>query len=133
VSPNTAIFIDNTTLPGISEANFMRDFACCGQTLPTLSELLQRYEEAHAQQAPQSSRAASSASVSKSGEEDLLVTVPQRDTCTQQTPQSTRTASSAAKLMLGEEHKPLGCPVIGCEKAYKNQNGLKYVPQKLVG
>ncbi|VBB71804.1 Putative protein of unknown function [Podospora comata] len=25
-----------------------------------------------------------------------------------------------------EEHKPFKCPVIGCEKAYKNQNGLKY-------
>ncbi|ESZ98760.1 hypothetical protein SBOR_0866 [Sclerotinia borealis F-4128] len=29
-------------------------------------------------------------------------------------------------LMMGEEHKPFRCPVIGCEKAYKNQNGLKY-------
>lgn len=28
---------------------------------------------------------------------------------------------------MGEEHKPFKCPVIGCEKAYKNQNGLKYV------
>ena len=27
--------------------------------------------------------------------------------------------------MVGEEHKPFKCPVIGCEKAYKNQNGLK--------
>jgi transcription factor SFP1 len=26
-----------------------------------------------------------------------------------------------------EEHKPYKCPVIGCEKAYKNQNGLKWV------
>ena len=24
-----------------------------------------------------------------------------------------------------EEDKPFKCPVIGCEKAYKNQNGLK--------
>lgn len=31
----------------------------------------------------------------------------------------------AAAMMLGEEHKPFRCPVIGCEKAYKNQNGLK--------
>lgn len=30
----------------------------------------------------------------------------------------------AAALMM-EEHKPFRCPVIGCEKAYKNQNGLK--------
>lgn len=28
-------------------------------------------------------------------------------------------------LMVPEEHKPFKCPVIGCEKAYKNQNGLK--------
>lgn len=33
---------------------------------------------------------------------------------------------SAAMMMAGEEHKPFRCPVIGCEKAYKNQNGLKY-------
>ncbi|EKG18163.1 Zinc finger C2H2-type protein [Macrophomina phaseolina MS6] len=29
----------------------------------------------------------------------------------------------------GEEIKPFKCPVIGCEKAYKNQNGLKYHKQ----
>jgi transcription factor SFP1 len=40
------------------EANFMRDFACCGQTLPTLHDLLQHYEESHAQQTPQSLRTA---------------------------------------------------------------------------
>lgn len=28
-------------------------------------------------------------------------------------------------MMMSEEHKPYKCPVIGCEKAYKNQNGLK--------
>lgn len=31
-----------------------------------------------------------------------------------------------APLAMQEEHKPFKCPVIGCEKAYKNQNGLKY-------
>ncbi|KLJ08779.1 hypothetical protein EMPG_15778 [Blastomyces silverae] len=35
------------------EANFMRDFACCGVTLPSLHDLLQHYEEAHAQKSPQ--------------------------------------------------------------------------------
>jgi transcription factor SFP1 len=29
-------------------------------------------------------------------------------------------------MMPNEEPKPFRCPVIGCEKAYKNQNGLKY-------
>lgn len=33
---------------------------------------------------------------------------------------------SLAPLAIQEEHKPFKCPVIGCEKAYKNQNGLKY-------
>lgn len=31
------------------EANFMRDFSCCGLTLPSLHDLLQHYEEAHAE------------------------------------------------------------------------------------
>ncbi|KAK2877247.1 hypothetical protein FQN49_001303 [Arthroderma sp. PD_2] len=35
------------------EANFMRDFSCCGITLPSLHDLLQHYEEAHAQRSPQ--------------------------------------------------------------------------------
>lgn len=30
------------------------------------------------------------------------------------------------EMMMPEENKPYKCPVIGCEKAYKNQNGLKY-------
>ena len=34
------------------EANFMKDFSCCGLTLPTLHDLLQHYEEAHAQKEP---------------------------------------------------------------------------------
>ena len=31
-------------------------------------------------------------------------------------------------MITGEEHKPIRCPVIVWEKAYKNQNGLRYVP-----
>lgn len=34
----------------------MRDFSCCGLTLPSLHELLQHYEEHHAQQMPSSSQ-----------------------------------------------------------------------------
>jgi transcription factor SFP1 len=30
------------------------------------------------------------------------------------------------QCFLPEENKPFKCPVIGCEKAYKNMNGLKY-------
>lgn len=32
-------------------------------------------------------------------------------------------------VMDHEEHKPFKCPVIGCDKTYKNQNGLKYHKQ----
>jgi transcription factor SFP1 len=35
-------------------------------------------------------------------------------------------ADTVTGLAQGEEPKPFRCPVIGCEKAYKNQNGLKY-------
>ena len=34
--------------------------------------------------------------------------------------------SDTVNVPNGEEPKPFRCPVIGCEKAYKNQNGLKY-------
>lgn len=44
-------FHSSSYLPKL-EANFMRDFSCCGLTLPTLHELLQHYEEHHAQQMP---------------------------------------------------------------------------------
>ncbi len=46
-------FHSSSYLPKL-EANFMRDFSCCGLTLPTLHELLQHYEEHHAQQMPPS-------------------------------------------------------------------------------
>jgi transcription factor SFP1 len=37
--------------------------------------------------------------------------------------------SNTSGFTFQEEHKPFRCPVIGCEKAYKNQNGLKYHKQ----
>lgn len=39
--------------------------------------------------------------------------------------QAHRLASGIGK-MPGEEERPFKCPVIGCEKAYKNANGLRY-------
>jgi transcription factor SFP1 len=53
-------FHSSSYLPKL-EANFMKDFACCGQVLPTLHDLLQHYEEAHAQQTPQSLRTTTAA------------------------------------------------------------------------
>ena len=34
------------------DASFMKDFRCCGLTVPTLDELLEHYEKAHSQTAP---------------------------------------------------------------------------------
>ncbi|KAL9610598.1 MAG: hypothetical protein Q9167_004700 [Letrouitia subvulpina] len=41
-------FHSSSYLPKL-EANFMKDFSCCGLTLPSLHDLLQHYEERHAQ------------------------------------------------------------------------------------
>ncbi len=41
-------FHSSSYLPKM-EASFMRDFSCCGLILPSLHELLQHYEEQHAQ------------------------------------------------------------------------------------
>ena len=42
----TPSYHSSSYLPKL-EANFMRDFSCCGLTLPSLHELLQHYEENH--------------------------------------------------------------------------------------
>jgi transcription factor SFP1 len=47
----------------------MRDFSCCGMTLPTLHDLLQHYEESHAQQTPQSMRTGSSTQQGKESQQ----------------------------------------------------------------
>ncbi|KAI9794058.1 MAG: Transcriptional regulator of ribosomal biogenesis proteins [Peltula sp. TS41687] len=36
------------------------------------------------------------------------------------------TTDNSNGTFITDEQKPFKCPVIGCEKAYKNQNGLKY-------
>jgi transcription factor SFP1 len=40
-------------------------------------------------------------------------------------PQQALLLSQMNSIIMPEENKPFKCPVIGCEKAYKNQNGLK--------
>jgi len=133
------------------EASFMRDFGCCGQTLPTLHDLLEHYKAEHAQQTPQSIRPINSTVGSTmEGEKErkpfrcpvIGQTLPTLHDLSehyeaehaQQTPQSIRPINSTVGSTMEEEkeRKPFRCPVIGCENTYKNQNGLKYVPQTLV-
>ena len=40
--------------------------------------------------------------------------------------QAHQMAANGRGQVLGEEDRPFKCPVIGCEKAYKNANGLRY-------
>lgn len=49
-------FHSSSYLPKL-EANFMRDFSCCGLTLPSLHELLQHYEEYHTDHTAQADQA----------------------------------------------------------------------------
>ena len=51
--------------------------------------------------------------------------MPQRPTQTNQNPPG-RVGGVQGLPIGGVEDKPFKCPVVGCEKAYKNQNGLKY-------
>lgn len=53
--PQSSSFHSSSYLPKL-EANFMRDFTCCGNILPNLHDLLQHYEEAHTQTSPNTSR-----------------------------------------------------------------------------
>ncbi|KND91404.1 Transcription factor SFP1 [Tolypocladium ophioglossoides CBS 100239] len=53
--PQSSSFHSSSYLPKL-EANFMRDFTCCGKILPNLHDLLQHYEEAHTQPSPNASR-----------------------------------------------------------------------------
>ncbi|KYK54147.1 hypothetical protein DCS_06104 [Drechmeria coniospora] len=54
-NPQSSSFHSSSYLPKL-EANFMRDFTCCGKILPNLHDLLQHYEEAHTQASPNSTR-----------------------------------------------------------------------------
>lgn len=54
---NTPSFHSSSYLPKL-EASFFKDFSCCGNTLPSLHDLLQHYEECHAHQPPSTDDAA---------------------------------------------------------------------------
>lgn len=201
-------------LPNL-EANYCKDYLCCGQLLPTLHDLLRHYEEAHISSSPPAHEAnahmleAHRSRNNMNNFHNVMETVltndvflinyahhqqnvggklhlpPAHFNIQQQTisqgsitqtilPSSTLASglpedeqvrsnigiapqmsqgrqlgghhnrkgdASAANdhdrmyiddparhlyVAENEEYKPFKCPVIGCEKNYKNQNGLKY-------
>lgn len=199
------------------EADYCKDYSCCGQLLPTLHDLLRHYEEAHINLSPpteSSMMANSNRNRNLNNIHNVLETVsttdvflnnqqiqhqllqqaqqhaehmaqlsqqelqqqraaaqqvaqvqaqaqtvsmhsPQMNSTPQmgqfnfqqhtpQTPQLSQSPSDAGSpmdeddlmyiddparhlyVMETNEDKPFKCPVIGCDKNYKNQNGLKY-------
>lgn len=187
------------------EANFLRDFSCCGLTLPSLHDLLQHNEEEHTETQKSSHEIIpvmeiddlqmynnpSASAVDTTTREfhdiqdqvtpdssipptptdlddlakniiqriaddmwnnpfdynygafdnhnhmlHLCIDEPTKSLCTildssQDGPNSKSGEQQVLPdtntgLTSHDESKPWGCPVIGCEKAYKNLNGLKY-------
>lgn len=205
--PNTTSYLPNL------EADYCKDYLCCGQLLPTLHDLLRHYEEAHITLLPPNEPNAHLLNSHRNRNNmnnihNVMETVLTNDVflnnhhLTQATQQGTlhlpashfniqlqtinlgalaqtilpslalnqpeqqtmqpaqsqgvapqmanpQQAGSARRgnadrkmddgdsmyiddparhlyVMENEEYKPFKCPVIGCEKTYKNQNGLKY-------
>lgn len=208
--PNTTLYLPNL------EADYCKDYSCCGQLLPTLHDLLRHYEEAHISASPPQDHNAHMVTASHRARNNLnnihnvMETVSTTDVflnnhhnhavgphgslhlpashfslqpqnalgltspgtmsptltmahpdlpgalhaSSSQTPHlssllagpSLHTAQPRSidqsmdnpdamyiddparhlYVMENEEYKPFKCPVIGCDKNYKNQNGLKY-------
>ncbi|SCU98489.1 LADA_0H13344g1_1 [Lachancea dasiensis] len=71
----------------------------------------------------------SDSSLSEDDEEDEVVATTVPATAVNKRKQQPGFIDDPARrlyVMDHEEHKPFKCPVIGCDKTYKNQNGLKY-------
>ncbi|ANZ75707.1 BA75_03144T0 [Komagataella pastoris] len=181
--------IQNTGYMANLEADYCKDYSCCGQLLPTLHDLLRHYEEMHIQPSPPEmetprSKAVNSILDTVSTNEVFLshqgmepqFQVPEFDFAVTNNFQNQHSETSgvddptpktqpgatvgsgphsqirqgqhqqqqfpmdededtemciddpARHLYVSEhsEHRPFKCPVVGCDKTYKNQNGLKY-------
>lgn len=125
-------------LPNL-EADFCKDYSCCGQMLPTLHDLLRHYEESHISPSPpvdppvqlrrmQSLEAVSTNEVFLTPVNSNQALPPQNSMMIDDEDQEMCIDDPARHLYVMErgEHKPFKCNVIGCDKTYKNQNGLKY-------
>ncbi|ODV78592.1 split zinc finger protein [Suhomyces tanzawaensis NRRL Y-17324] len=195
--------LQTSYLPNL-EADYCKDYSCCGELLPTLHDLLRHYEEAHISPSPpaDNSHMLSTRNNNFNNMHNIMETVSttdhhsqphatqpnnlnlhnshyniQQQTINQASPipanapiPSSQTQFNPSQMhapsqapsqlqqnpqvnsprantpmqtdeedamyiddparhlyvMENDEHKPFKCPVIGCEKTYKNQNGLKY-------
>lgn len=125
------------------EADYCRDYHCCGDNLPTLHDLLRHYEETHIQPSPPEeppvARRIPNVEVVSTNEvflppQSAAAAVasgipPQAATRSIVAGDDEMTIDDPARqlyMIERSDHKPYKCPVIGCDKSYKNQNGLKY-------
>lgn len=144
-------------LPNL-EADFCKDYSCCGQVLPNLHDLLRHYEEAHITPSPTSEEGTDYYQHTQPQPPPMMrriesfEAVPTNDVFI--SPESSMPSTPMTMdidlpehaieeededvemcindparhlyVIEREELKPFKCPVIGCDKTYKNQNGLKY-------
>ena len=108
----------------------MRDFACCGQTLPTLHDLLQHYEEAHAQQTPQSLRttAAQHRARENSTPNSKAAIAAQASTAVQQQAQQQQNQPPQSSRPQGLQLPQGGAPVGGIQLMRQQQQSQPSTP-----
>ncbi|CDO56987.1 similar to Saccharomyces cerevisiae YLR403W SFP1 Regulates transcription of ribosomal protein and biogenesis genes [Geotrichum candidum] len=142
-------------LPNL-EADFCKDYSCCGQILPNLHDLLRHYEEAHITPSPTATEGSDYYQHTQPQPPPMMRRIESREAVSTNdvfiSPASSMPGTPLTMdvdmpenvieeddvemciddparhlyMIEREEHKPFKCPVIGCDKTYKNQNGLKY-------
>ncbi|ODV59352.1 uncharacterized protein ASCRUDRAFT_16641, partial [Ascoidea rubescens DSM 1968] len=159
------------------EAEYCKDYYCCGESLPSLHDLLKHYEESHLTSSPTNDPAQRRAydstianlteavstnevflsdagiNLNINGNDSNSFSLTQFTSNNNQPLQNHTNITNLSNLGNISHHrqnkisevdemciddparhlyvergdsKPFKCPVIGCDKSYKNQNGLKY-------
>jgi len=130
--------LSSSYLPKL-EASFCRDFMCCGTHHKTLHDLLTHFES-HPPSPPPTqdfayrnpvNEAVSTSDVFGEVEMgDMRMDAPDFGEEFGMDYDTMETIEDPGRRLfvggIGREEKPFKCRVIGCDKAYKNQNGLKY-------
>ena len=104
-------FHSGSYLPKL-EANFMRDFTCCGKILPNLHDLLQHYEEAHTENSPNAARNNNFSQFAPMGMQGTNSMQGSRTTPT--TPGQTTARPSPTQL--GQQTPGMGLPLMGAQQ-----------------
>jgi len=137
-------------LSHLSSAAYMRDFMCCGELFPTIHDLLTHYEERHSQKTTEAENDGKKwhwkpEDESKAGRDTDIATLSFVDDTAQlqaftpslgeteclsnvqEKAESQQSGTRFEETSKPPENtiKPFVCPVVECNKSYKNQNGLR--------